>query len=273
MASTDDVTVPATHHGTLTSRDGTTISWSKEGSGPPLVMIECVGASRRTTPQPTLPAALARHFTVFRYDRRGKGESGNTLPFALEREFEDLAAVVALADGPADVYGFSSGGTLALRSAAAGVPIRRLALLEPPLGDEPDPKQLQLQEFERRLAMDPLDAQRWFNVEIVGVPAEILDQMPPPEDEAIRNIPSIGHEFAFLADSTPARFAGVRQPTLLVASDKTAPVIYDYAEKLVDAMPHASRLILEGEWHGVPDAALAAALASFLRAEDVLNSV
>lgn len=272
MTSAERATGDATRHGTLTSADGTTVAWSMEGSGPPLVMVDCVGVSRRTTPQPTLPAVLARHFTVIRYDRRGKGESGNTLPYVIQREFEDLQAVLALADGPVDVYGFSSGGTLSLHAAAAGLPMRRLALLEPPLGDEPDPDQTQLKEFYRRLALDPLDAQRWFSVEIVGVPAEILDQMPPPDDEGIRNIPSIGHELTFLADSSAMTFAAVQQPTLLVASDKTAPVMYDYADQLVEAMPRASRLTLEGEWHGVPDDALADALVSFLTADVSVSS-
>ncbi|UJH70382.1 alpha/beta fold hydrolase [Ornithinimicrobium sp. INDO-MA30-4] len=141
--------------GFVTSDDGTEIAWSRQGDGPALVMIECVGASRATSPQPTLPAALAARFSVWRYDRRGKGDSGNNQPYAVEREFEDLAAVIGLVGGgPVDIYGFSSGATLALLAAEAGLPIRRLALLEPPLNLESDHEHALAREAQRRVDAD-----------------------------------------------------------------------------------------------------------------------
>ncbi len=165
--------------GTTTSLDGTPIAWTRYGSGPPLVMVHCVATSRATTPQPTLPATLAQHFTVLTYDRRGTGQSGNTAPYAVEREFEDLAAIISLADGDADVYGFSSGANLALQAARAGVPIRRLVLLEPPLFPAADPDLTMKSEAQRRIDLDLADAHHWFDTEIVGVPEEILANMPP----------------------------------------------------------------------------------------------
>ena len=114
---------PAPVTGTTTSADGTEIAWTRQGSGPDLVMIHCVATSRERTPQPTLPDALAEHFTVWTYDRRGTGASGDGGEYAVEREIEDLAAMVGLASGPVTVYGFSSGATLALLAAAGGVRI------------------------------------------------------------------------------------------------------------------------------------------------------
>lgn len=158
----------------VTSADGTQIAWSRQGSGPPLVMVHCVAVSRATTRQPTLPSAPAEHFTVYTYDRRGTGGSGNTAPYSVDREFDDLAAVMAFDGRDAVVYGFSSGATLALLAAEAGVPIRSLVLLEPPLFDDPDPAFSLRDEAQRRIDADLADAHHWFDTEVVGVPEEVL---------------------------------------------------------------------------------------------------
>lgn len=250
-------------HGTVRSTDGTEIAYTRQGSGPALVMVHCVSTSRARTPQATLPAALAEHFTVLTYDRRGTGQSGAGAPYAVEREFDDLRAVLALAEGPATVYGFSSGATLALLAAGAGVPIERLALLEPPLFDQPDPTHALRDEAQRRVDADLAEAQRWFNVEIVGVPEEVLAELPPLTDEDLSNTRTIVHELEFLPGTPAERFAGVTQPTLLVASDQTAPEIHDYAEALEAALPAATRVVLPGEWHGVDDATLTEAIVAF----------
>ena len=250
--------------GVVTSTDGTQIAWTQTGSGPSLVMVHCVGVSRATTPQPTLASALAKHFSVYSYDRRGTGQSGNNQPYAVQREFEDLAAVIALAEGPADVYGFSSGATLALQAAEAGLPIRRLALLEPPLFPEPDPEHAMRSEAQRRIDADVADAHRWFTTDIVGVPDEVLAEMPPPSEEDLRNARTMVHELTFLPGTPAARFAAVRTPALLMASAGTAPEILEWAAQLENAMPCAVRQVLPGEWHGVDDATLTTAITDYL---------
>ena len=257
---------PDREEGTVVSRDGTPISYTRLGAGPALVMVHCVGVSRATSPQPTLPEALARHFTVFTYDRRGKGRSGNTAPYAVEREFEDLAAVIETAGGTAVVYGFSSGATLSLLAAAAGVPIARLALLEPPLTDEPDPDHDLAREAQRRLDEDVAAAHRWFNVSIVGVPDEVMAQLPPLGEEDLGNARTIVHELTFLPGTPATRFAGVQQPTLLLASDRTAPVMYEFADQLQQALPRPTARVLPGEWHGLDDDTLTDAIVEFVSA-------
>lgn len=251
----------------VTSPDGTKIAYSRLGSGPPLVMIHCVGVSRATTMQPTLPGALAEHFTVYTYDRRGKGESGNTQPYAPEREFEDLTAIIEVAGGTADVYGFSSGGTLALLAAEAGVPIQRMALLEAPLSPEPDPAFRLRDEAQARVDADVAAANRWYATDIVGVPADVLAELPPPGAEDLSNARTIVHELTFLPGTPATRFAGVTQPTVYLASDQTDPVMYEFAAQLSAAMPALTSRVLPGEWHGVHDGALAAAIREFLVGE------
>src|SRR3712207_4988967 len=110
----------------VTSRDGTTIAFDRLGDGPPVILV--CGASTDRMANAPLAALLAEHFTVFNYDRRGRGDSGDTAPYAVEREVEDLDAVIDDAGGSAFVYGTSSGGVLALEAAAGGLAVTKLAL-------------------------------------------------------------------------------------------------------------------------------------------------
>ena len=116
---------------TVRSRDGTTIAFDRSGRGPSLIIVNGALSDRRAVPD--LASRLADELTVIAYDRRGRGDSTDTPPYAVEREIEDLAALVDVAGGSAFVFGHSSGAVLALGAAAAGVPIARLALYEPPL--------------------------------------------------------------------------------------------------------------------------------------------
>jgi pimeloyl-ACP methyl ester carboxylesterase len=111
---------------TVTSADGTTIAFTRAGSGPAIVLVDGAMCYRGMGPMSGLAERLTDHFTVYTYDRRGRGESGDTLPFAVEREIEDLDALVTHAGGSAYGYAISSGAALALRAAAAGVPWRGL---------------------------------------------------------------------------------------------------------------------------------------------------
>jgi pimeloyl-ACP methyl ester carboxylesterase len=253
--------------GVVTSTDGTPIAWTRQGEGPAIVMVGAVMASRARTPQPGLPAALAQHFTVLTYDRRGTGESGSQARYGVEQEFEDLALLLQLAGPDAAVYGFSSGATLALLAAVDGVPIPRLLLLEPPL--VPDPDLGPLQEAHRRLSIDPADARRWFDEEITGIPAHIRAQFPPLTAEHLANAPAMLHELAFLPGTTPARFSTLTVPTLLMASDHTAPNLLQAVRDLGRAVPNAVVRVLPGQWHGIDDDTLVLVIHEFLNATAV----
>jgi pimeloyl-ACP methyl ester carboxylesterase len=250
--------------GVLASADGTRIAWTRQGEGPPVVMVSSVMACRERSPQPGLPVALAGRYTVLTYDRRGTGQSHEdpAAPYAVERELDDLAAMLELAGADASVYGFSSGATLALLAAAHGVPVAQLLLLEPPLVADPD--LTPLEEARRRLADDPADARRWFDEEVTGIPAELRAQFPPPDQLDLANAPAMLHELAFLPGTTAEQFTDVTVPTLLLASDHTAPELLEAAHALGAALPHAVVRVLPGQWHGVPDADVVAEVDAFL---------
>src|SRR2546430_14869956 len=114
------------------SRDGTTIAYDQLGEGPPVILVDGAFCSRSFGPMPKLAPLLARSFTVFMYDRRGRGDSGDTAPYAVEREIDDLDALIREAGGSAFVYAMSSGAALALEAAASRLNITKLALYEPP---------------------------------------------------------------------------------------------------------------------------------------------
>src|SRR6266536_4143304 len=121
---------------TVTSTDSTRIAFDRLGGGTPLILVGGALCDRRSTA--ALSEALAADFAVISYDRRGRGDSGDTQPYAVEREIDDLAALIAAAGGTAAVYGHSSGAGLALRAAAHGLPITRLILHEPPFAPDND---------------------------------------------------------------------------------------------------------------------------------------
>jgi len=116
------------------SRDGTTIAFEQVGEGPPVILVDGALCYRAVGPSLPLATALAGDFRVLAYDRRGRGDSGDRAPYTVEREVEDLAALIDHAGGPACVCGFSSGGALALEAAAAGLRITRVAVYEVPYG-------------------------------------------------------------------------------------------------------------------------------------------
>ena len=164
---------------TTTSADGTTIAYDRDGSGPPIIMV--VGAFNTRATTVPLAAALADTFTVLNYDRRGRGDSGDTPPYSVQREIEDIAALIAEAGGSAALFGYSSGATLALKAAADGLPITKLALYDPPFVVD-DSRPLLPASFAEQLAKLIAAGRRGDAVELyqqvaVGIPQEVVAGM------------------------------------------------------------------------------------------------
>src|SRR5688572_21848414 len=130
------------HMGYVTSKDGTIIAYEEVGTGPSLIMVDPAGGSHVFRPMQEVVPLLAEAFTVFTYDRRGRGDSTDTLPYSADREVDDLDAVINFAGGSAFVYGFSSGAVLSLLGAVRGLAIPKIVLLDAPLEltDQPAPK-------------------------------------------------------------------------------------------------------------------------------------
>ncbi len=248
----------------VTSRDGTRIAYERSGSGPPLIVIDAAGHYRANSQAGELAALLAGHFTVVRYDRRGRGASTDTPPYAPAREVEDLAALMA-ATGPAAVYGYSSGCLVALHAAAAGLPVRRLVLLEPPIERAPDePAQ---RAFTAALqARTGADAVEFFLTSI-GVPAPALAGMrgTPHWAAMVSVAPTLAYD-SLLSEATDARLlCRVATPTLVIDSAGSTGDLTGMAADAAALLPNATHRSLPGEWHGVPAARLAPVLIEFLR--------
>src|SRR5438270_1985362 len=164
------------------SKDGTDIAFEQFGEGKPLNLV--VGAFNGRSTGAPLAAQLAPHFSVFIYDRRGRGESGDRAPYAVEREIEDLAALIAEAGGAAAVFGYSSGANLALQAAASGLPITRLALYEAPYLVDVDNGQKAGAGPSHAAQLSALiaagrrgDAVEYFQKQMVGIPEEVVVQL------------------------------------------------------------------------------------------------
>src|SRR5216683_2821644 len=160
------------------SKDGTSIVFDRVGHGPPLILV--LGAFNDRSAGVGLAECLASRFTVINYDRRGRGASGDTLPYAVDREIEDLAALIAEAGGAAAVFGYSSGANLALQAAASGLPITKLALYEAPYlvdddGQQPRARPNHAAQLSELIAAGRRgDAVEYFQQQMVGIPEEVV---------------------------------------------------------------------------------------------------
>jgi pimeloyl-ACP methyl ester carboxylesterase len=259
---------------TVTSADGTRIAYERTGSGPAVILVDAASCYRGFGPMVPLPGLLDQDFTVIRYDRRGRGDSTDTAPYAVDRELDDLRALIDLTGGSAALFGFSSGAVLALRAALSGLRVRRLALLEPPLAldeDGPDPADdtlvaelTALIEAGRRG-----DAVVHFN-RTIGVPEEMIAGLL--ESEAWPGLERLAHTLVYDCEVTaplPAdRLRELATPTLVVNSEQSDERLRGWARRLGELMPNAVHRELKGEWHGVPLEDLAPELIRFLSAPD-----
>ena len=254
---------------TVTSKDGTTIAFDRLGDGPPVILVS--GGSVDRSSNAPLAERLAEHFTVFNYDRRGRGPSGDTPPYAVAREVEYIDAVITAAGGSACLYGTSSGAALALEAAASGLAITRLALWEPPyfLDGSPHrpPADTATTYNELVSAGRRGDAVEFFMAKVVGLPNEFVafarSQPWWPAQEALAH--TLAYDATIMGDySLPsARAATVAAPTIVIAGGASPEWMRDTAQALVDLLPDAQISILEGQEHNVAPEAIAPVLVEF----------
>jgi pimeloyl-ACP methyl ester carboxylesterase len=262
----------------VTSKDGTRIAFDRTGDGPPLILVPAA-IMNRSFPNP-LVALLAPHFTVYHYDRRGRNESGDTAPYAVEREIEDMEAVLTAAGGSAHVYGPSSGAVVALEAAAAGLEITKLALYEPPLildaSRPPAPTDYVNRLNDAVAAGRPGDAVEIFMKEAVRVPPEEVSGMRNtpmwPALEAVAH--TIAYDGAFmeglmygkpLPPDRAKRWASISVPTLVLDGGASEQFMHTGADALAEVLPNAQRRTLEGQTHDVKPEVLAPVLSDFFK--------
>jgi pimeloyl-ACP methyl ester carboxylesterase len=253
---------------TVTSKDGTTIAFDRLGEGPPVVLV--TGGSVDRTSNAALAQELAADFTVLNYDRRGRGPSGDTPPYAIEREVEDVEAVIDAAGGSANLWGSSSGAVLAMIATASGAPVTMLALWEPPfiLDENARPPADQVEQYERMIAEGRRgDAAEYFMSKVVGMPPEfVANARKQPwwaAQEALAH--TLAYDARIMGDySIPTETASsVKVPTLVLAGGADMPFMRDSAKALADALPDGQVRFLEGQGHDVDPRVLAPALREF----------
>jgi pimeloyl-ACP methyl ester carboxylesterase len=258
---------------TVTSNDGTAIAYDQTGSGPAIILVGGALSDRSAAVQ--MAALLAPHFTVVGYDRRGRGDSGDTAPYAVEREIEDIGALVRAVGGTASLYGMSSGAVLCLRSAAYGLPITKLALYEPPLIVD-DTRPAVPADYVPRLGELAASGRRdeaveYFLTNAVQVPAEMVAQMRQtpmwPGMAAIAH--TLAYDGAIMGDTMSGspeslrQFASVPIPTLVMDGGASAEWMHHGVAALAGVLPHSERRTFAGQTHAVDPNLLVPALIEF----------
>lgn len=259
---------------TVVSADGTKIAFDQTGDGPPVILV--VGAFNDRSTGAPLAKALESRFTVLNYDRRGRGASGDTQPYAVEREVEDLEALIREVGGAAMVFGYSSGGNLALEAAARGLNITKLALYEAPFmvsddDSRPRPPKEMADQLAKLVASGRRgDAVELFQTEMVGIPEQVVVQMRHapfrPALEATAH--TLVYEATIVGDLTlpSAHLKSIKAPSLVVYGGASPSFMGNAANVLAKALPDGRVRALEGQSHDIVPAALAPVLLEFFDA-------
>ena len=256
------------------SQDGTTIAYERTGSGPPLIVVDGALCWRESGPARKLAAELGDRFTVITYDRRGRGESGDTPPYSVQREVEDIEALIGEAGGRAHVVGFSSGAALAMEAARAGAAIEKLAAYEAPFivdDSRPPAPSSYVPELNALLADGRRgDAVKLF-MRLVGMPAILVAVTPLfPAWTKLKGVAhTLPYDAACMGDTQSGkpldavRWGAVGVPTLVLVGGRSPEWIANGMQSLTKLLPSARREVLEGQTHMVKPKVLAPALARF----------
>jgi len=278
---------------TVTSKDGTVIAFDQFGQGPAVILVNGALGTRSQETSNSMADILSKQFTAIDYDRRGRGDSTDTQPYAVAREIEDIEALIDEAGGSAFLFGNSSGAILALEAARA-LPnkVKKLALYEPPFiiddSRPPLPKDYVEQLNAATAAGRPGEAVEIFMTKAMLIPPEFVAMMrnapmsqtfgddagaKPPEWADMEKVAHtldydgmIVKDFMVGKPLPPKRWASFTAPTLAIVGGKSEPFFHDGAQALVDDMPNARRHILEGQDHAVSPEALAPVLTAFFQA-------
>ncbi|MFJ6930736.1 alpha/beta fold hydrolase [Streptomyces nigra] len=250
------------------SADGTSLAYASRGEGPPVILVS--GAMSTGDTVAPLAEALADRFTAVVYDRRGRGASGDTRPYAVEREVEDLAALIGAVGGEAALYGVSSGGALALRAAASGLPVRRIAVYEVPFAVYEGGAE-ERAEYTERLTSALEQDRRGDAVELflrlTGLGEGLIQgarQSPMwPGMESIA--PSLAYDDAVMGDGLvpEARLASITAPVLSLAGGASPEWMREAARIVADTAPRGTYRVLERQSHMVEPEVLAPVLTEF----------
>ena len=259
---------------TVRSADGTAIALERGGHGPPLILVDGALCHRAMGPSTPLASLLAQHFTVFTYDRRGRGASGDAKPYAVQREIEDLQVLINAAGGSAFVWGMSSGAALALEAARQGSRISKLALYEPPfIVDASRPRiptdiVAQLSTLVDGCQRDR--AVRLFlrHMGAPGIAIAVMRLLPlwrrlTPIANTLPYDMSIVSPYQTGTPLPTDRWCDVTIPTLVMVGGKSPTWFHHGTSALTEAIPAATHRVIKGQTHNVKATALAQPLTEF----------
>lgn len=262
----------------VVSRDGTKIAYDRYGRGPTVVVVGAAFQHRALDPSMgRLAELLAPHLTVVVYDRRGRGDSGDTAPYAVEREIEDIEALIAEVGAPAHLFGGSSGAVLALDAAAHGLPVSSVAAYEPPLivdDSRPPLPANYVQHLNELIAQGRRgDAVEYFMTQAVLDSSGFVEQMKNtpawPLFESVAH--TLSYDGAIVEDVTRGtplprfRWSEVTMPVLVMNGTASYPFMAGAADALAGVLSNAERRTLEGQTHGPDPEVLAPILVEFFR--------
>ncbi|MGI8576423.1 MAG: alpha/beta fold hydrolase [Nocardioidaceae bacterium] len=250
----------------ITSADGTTISYDRVGNGSPVILV--LGAFNDRAVGAPLAAHLSAALTVVNYDRRGRGASTDTLPYTVDREIDDLEALIGTAGGSASVFGYSSGAVLAMRAAARGLPFTKLALYDPPFqiqGTSPDYWTEMARQIDDLVSASHRgDAVELYQTKGVGIPPAVVAQLrQAPFWPALETIAhTLAYESLILA-CPPKLVGSVNTPTLVIHGEASPEPIRAAARKVADGLPNAQLHTLPGQTHDLVPQVLGPLLEQF----------
>jgi pimeloyl-ACP methyl ester carboxylesterase len=258
------------------SKDGTTIAYDQLGHGSTVILVGGAFSYRLFPGSIQLAELLAQHFTVINYDRRGRGDSDNTLPYSVEREIEDLEALIKEAGGSASVWGMSSGAVLALRAAASGLNIKKLSLYQPPFildNSRPLPPANLVVQLNEMISLERRsDAVKFFMKKAMGVPAifvTMLRLMPKVWHRLKAVAHTLPYDYAIMGDTVTGKplsakhWASVTMPTLVIGGGKSPSIVQNAVQAIVKVLPNGQQHTLEGQSHNVSMKVLAPVLVEF----------
>ncbi len=253
---------------TIRSADGTVIAYERTGDGPPLIVSVGAFCTSHTF---VAPQELASRFTVYTYDRRGRGDSGDTEPFTIEREYEDLAAIAGLTDDRPFVFGHSSGAAIALRSAAAGVPLAGIVAYEAPFGNEdtPRPSVDPARHIRELVGADRrADAVRFWMTDVIQLPAEMAEHMASaPWAKAMEALtPTLPYDLAVTDGGIPvAELEKITVPVLILGGGNSPGWFRRSVAEQAAATPGARLMTLDGYDHNAPPEVITPILIEFFK--------
>ncbi|MGB8891198.1 MAG: alpha/beta hydrolase [Methanoregula sp.] len=257
---------------TVISKDGTQIAFDKIGQGPALILVGGAFHSRSIDPRMTqLARLLSKYYTTYHYDRRGRGDSTDAQPYAVDREIEDISALIKDSGRSVYLFGMSSGAVLALHAAAQGLDIKKLAVYEPPFNSGNDDARKAAERYTKQLNLLLLENRRSEAVELArrswGTPPNIIAVMKQtPAWSMFESVaPTLAYDNEIMGDgSLPEKLvASVTIPLLVIDGGASLLSMRNAAKGVKDAAPRAQYRTLEGQTHEYDPAVLAPVLIEF----------